>query len=364
MSHPDIPAEALGQGHDMSQTVKFLQQKLSETAVALDQARLALEVLTPISNSGPGNALHDQPSVPRQDVQRLIPPGASIESISDESLVTPVPAPSCFCMDILEMEGAVRRHLVEQISLSKEHQSTWVASMIAFESSTVPNRGRLDILTQRALVKLVFDRWKWTSVWYFETMGLWKLYPITRWRISPTTENYLAVQPQFRPTKLQLSKFHWPIIDWHPFPTVRDRMIEHAHEIDLSEVILTSMRHYCLEVEVDTNENTTEPAPANSGFQPETSTNHLAQGQWRYYRLQEYIAYVSERDRSAPPSPERPRKHMSKTLEAKFVLSLNSVETSYKLEASFFERFPMLYCEEAVARGTYTPIYEETDNLL
>jgi hypothetical protein len=240
--------------------------------------------------------------------------------------------------------------------VSSKHKSSQLAAG--------PNRSRLDVLTQRALVKLVFDRWKWTSVWYFETMGLWKLYPITRWRISPTIENYFAVQPRFRPTKLQLSKFHWPIIDWNPFPTVRDRMIEHAHEIDLNEVILTSMRSYCLEVEVDTSEDTTLSAHAESSLQPGASQSQNAQGQWRYYRLQDYINYVSERDRSAPPSPERPRKHMSKTLEAKFVLSLNSVDTFYKLESSFFERFPMLYCEEAVARGTYTPIYEETDKPL
>lgn len=191
------------------------------------------------------------------------------------------------------------------------------------------------------------ERWTWTTQWYFETLGLEKLTPITRYHISPTVENYQALQPQFRPTALQLTKFHWPIIDWNPFPSLRDKMIEHANEINLNEVILSSMQSFCMEVECI--ETSPRPPPVQSG----------ATGQHRYYRLEEYLNYISEQDRSSHTDlvGQQPLQ-ISKSIEAKFILTLRSMDACYKLEPSFFERFPMLYCEEAAVKGTYASIYD------
>jgi hypothetical protein len=52
------------------------------------------------------------------------------------------------------------------------------------------------------------------------------------------------------------------------------------------------------------------------------------------------------------------RLEMSKGVEAKFILSLRGEEAHFKLEPAFFERFPMLYCEEATARGDYASIFD------
>lgn len=221
---------------------------------------------------------------------------------------------------------------------------------------------RIDTFVQRGLLSLVRDRWKWSNRYYFETLGLEKLGPLTRWRVMPTYENYMAVQPQFRPTKLQMTQFHWPIVDWFPFPNVRDRMIEHAGEFDLTDVLLASMNAHCMEVDV--SEPYWDPAQYQ-GVEGRSPINGegMKEHHIKYYRLKDYIDHIENREnysRRTSSLPEPPQ--ISKALEAKFILALSSPDTWFKMDPIFFERYPVLYCKDAVARGTYASLYENEED--
>lgn len=65
----------------------------------------------------------------------------------------------------------------------------------------------------------------------------WLVYVYTKWRICPSEERYLAMPSFFRPTPLQLSQPHCPMLDNLVFPRLRESLIEHAQEYDLDQVL-------------------------------------------------------------------------------------------------------------------------------
>ncbi|OQV07525.1 hypothetical protein CLAIMM_11948 [Cladophialophora immunda] len=210
------------------------------------------------------------------------------------------------------------------------------------------------------LVSLVTEKWKWAETWFWETIGLEKLAPITQYQIAPTVENYWKIQPGYRPTQLQMSRFHWPALDWIPFAEIRDKLIMHGNEIDLTDVILTAMQSYCLEVpdepldidmpSADLTALMLPLVPTPQASRPHTTT---------LYRLREYIDHLNViRTSKGPSTASSHRARMSKSLEARFVLTLSDINAPFKLEQSFFDQFPLLFCEEAVARGTFRSIYD------
>lgn len=230
-------------------------------------------------------------------------------------------------------------------------------------------RNSLDSLVQKMLALLVSDKyWSDTRTWYFETIGFEKLAPITRYRIAPTIENYLAIQPGFRPTQLQMTKFHWPMVDWFPFPGIRDKMILHADEINLTDVLLASMQSFCLESQLDESENHqsspfggTDPY-LSRGLSRENGDSHLFHNSENkrlvYYRLTEWIEYNTGQSQAGPNMTGGIRK----SVEAEFIMALGEITQILRLEKTFFTRFPLLYCEEALVRGEYRPLidYEYT----
>lgn len=148
-----------------------------------------------------------------------------------------------------------------------------------------------------------------------------------------------------------MSRFHWPALDWIPFPGIREKLILYANEIDLTDVILTTMQSYCLEVPDEDADTAMHSAGVDGPAVPARATS--------LYRLRDYIDHINLLHTSkdiATASGGRTR--LSKSLEAKFVLTLGDIDAPFKLEQSFFDQFPLLFCEEAVGRGTFRSIYE------
>ncbi|EXJ69273.1 uncharacterized protein A1O5_07309 [Cladophialophora psammophila CBS 110553] len=227
------------------------------------------------------------------------------------------PQPSIYDIDLLELHGSVRYKLLRQSMTPEQPQQS------------------LDTLVQRMLYLLASDRyWGRKRAFWFETLAFEKLAPITRYQILPTVEHYCAIQPEFQPTQLQLTRHHWPMVDWIPFPGLRDKIILHAHEIDLTAVVEGTLDSWCLESK--------EEVPFEDG-QREIQV---------YYRLSEYIDY--RRQQSSIPTSLLGR--MSKSVETEFVLALRQPNQIFKLEQSYFDRFPMLFTEETLVKGQYRPI--------
>ncbi|OQV00253.1 hypothetical protein CLAIMM_05776 [Cladophialophora immunda] len=225
--------------------------------------------------------------------------------------------PSVYDMDLLELHGSVRCKLLRQSMTPGQPQQS------------------LDTLVQRMLYLLASDRyWGGKRTFWFETLAFEKLAPITRYQILPTVEHYFAIQPEFQPTQLQLTRYHWPMVDWIPFPGLRDNIILHAHEIDLTAVVEGTLDCWCLESKVQ---------------DPSEDEHREIQV---YYRLSEYLDYRRQQSSTPASLPGR----MSKSVETEFVLALRQSNQIFKLEQSYFDRFPMLFTEDALVKGQYWPI--------
>lgn len=63
--------------------------------------------------------------------------------------------------------------------------------------------------------------------WHSHTKALDPLKDFMVWRLTNTQKSYLDIVPAYRPTKLQASTKYPSIIDWAPWPSIRDRLILH-----------------------------------------------------------------------------------------------------------------------------------------
>ncbi|KAL2433465.1 hypothetical protein ABEF95_001462 [Exophiala dermatitidis] len=97
--------------------------------------------------------------------------------------------------------------------------SRWTKSPILDEHLTSP----------LALILLTFVSISWRSMtaWHTYTKAHVHLKNLMVWRIYKTPDTYLKVVPSYRPTKLQMRVPHPSIIDWIPWPQLRDKVILH-----------------------------------------------------------------------------------------------------------------------------------------
>ncbi|OAG34107.1 hypothetical protein AYO21_11748 [Fonsecaea monophora] len=256
-----------------------------------------------------------------------------------------VPKPSLFCQDILHFEG-----MIKYIMLTEPEPD-------------VPDR--LDMLIEKMLHTLVSeDYWHWTKAYFTESLAWKHVGPITRFRIEPTKENYDRLPARFRPSQIQLTRFHWPIIDWILWPQLRDKLILQSAEYDLTDFISTIIAGYCLEAEIteETEEDSHGHGMTRTAVRGQGRLTHMSQSRTRkksvYYRLQEYLEYTQQLPAETTLTEKRTQGALvSDVLEAKFLSALQADQSPFKLEPTVFERFPSLYVEDAVAHGVYRSIF-------
>lgn len=63
------------------------------------------------------------------------------------------------------------------------------------------------------------------------------------WRNFPSERTYRALPPAYRPTRAQLTVPHSPMIDWLPWPDVRDAAIRWQGEIDLDALFRVAIHN-------------------------------------------------------------------------------------------------------------------------
>ncbi|OQU97444.1 hypothetical protein CLAIMM_03374 [Cladophialophora immunda] len=73
---------------------------------------------------------------------------------------------------------------------------------------------------------------------------------VTSWRLSPGPETYVQLASWYRPTHVQLAVPHPIVIDWVPFPSLRDRLILlHSCNPRLDEIICEIADSYVMETD-------------------------------------------------------------------------------------------------------------------
>ncbi|KAE8370303.1 hypothetical protein BDV27DRAFT_119611 [Aspergillus caelatus] len=89
--------------------------------------------------------------------------------------------------------------------------------------------------------------------WYTPTKFYYHITSLTMWQLNPTRELYMQLPMRYRPSALQLSESYPPIIDWCPFPSIRDRLIMlHAANSNIDQIICDIATAYVIETDIST----------------------------------------------------------------------------------------------------------------
>ncbi|OQV00805.1 hypothetical protein CLAIMM_06255 [Cladophialophora immunda] len=332
-------------------------------------------------NSGPLSDLfvdHDHESTTSAHGAPRSPPNALLQGaislphdeeiarpLNDTSSNYPVGRPSDACLDIIHHEGLVRQIMIQEFA------------------EDPANCQSLDSLIARMLQSLASsEKWERLSLFCNAVNGWDKLGPITRWRIEPTAKHYMQLPPCFRPTRLQMTRHHWPIVDWLPFTKIRDALILNPEGYDLNKVCLELNASFCFEMEfanaypdAEQGDDGTTPtslgpvsrerSTAGSGRSTGSPTNifsdsHLRRKRPRdhvvYVLLQEYVDHRTGAD-SLTTTGQGHHRRVNENVLTHLLLAFRQLENPFKLHSKFFDQFPGLPRDLYMVRGEQVSIF-------
>ncbi|OAL18651.1 hypothetical protein AYO22_10470 [Fonsecaea multimorphosa] len=244
----------------------------------------------------------------------------------------------------------------------------------------------LDSLIARMLQSLASsEKWERLSLFCNAVSGWDKLGPITRWRIEPTAKHYMQLPLCYRPSRLQMTRHHWPIVDWLPFPKIRDALVLNPERYDLNKVCLELNTSFCLEM--DFAHAYPDVEPGNDGIAPisfgqatreretagaagpgrsmRSATNTSSDQYLRrkrptdhvvYVLLQEYVDHRTGVDSFTTTGLSHHRR-VNENVLTHLLLAFRQLENPFKLHSKFFDQFPDLPRDLYVVHGEQVSIF-------
>lgn len=104
---------------------------------------------------------------------------------------------------------------------------------------------------QYMLSTFVLISWQRMTAWHTYTKADVPLKELTAWRATQTREAYERITPTYRPTKLQITTRHPAVIDWVPWGSLRDKLIQyHSANPCLDELICDIGKSYVVPVDL------------------------------------------------------------------------------------------------------------------
>jgi hypothetical protein len=83
--------------------------------------------------------------------------------------------------------------------------------------------------------------------WYAKTR-FYHIVHLTAWQIYPCSRTFNTIHPQYRPTALQRQSNYPRTIDWIPFQSIRDRLIQlHAANPLIDQIVCDAVSSYVVE---------------------------------------------------------------------------------------------------------------------
>ncbi|KAJ6000729.1 hypothetical protein N7481_001138 [Penicillium waksmanii] len=140
-------------------------------------------------------------------------------------------------------------------SVFSDHISSWEMYLKQKWDATAPFlNGRMDcLITSAYFMTSAFICLSWPSMtsWHTYTKAHIPVMKITAWHIDPSVESYNNMSQTWRPTKTQISRKHPAIIDWIPWPSIRDKLITcHAANPLIDNVIGAIGHSYVMEIDL------------------------------------------------------------------------------------------------------------------
>jgi hypothetical protein len=170
--------------------------------------------------------------------------------------------------------------------------------------------------------------------WYAKTR-FYHIVNLTAWQVDPSPATFQKLHENYRPTEIQCRNQYPRVVDWIPFPSVRDRIIRlHAANPRVDQIFCDAVSGYVVEARmsdlilgappVKVYIRVTDLIPAMSGAN-ETSTDADLEG--------------------LLPAPDIPSLFSSPrvALAAFRFLHMDGGISLYKMDPAFFDRYPELY---------------------
>lgn len=212
--------------------------------------------------------------------------------------------------------------------------------------------------------------WQMMTAWHTYTKAHIPVGKLMTWHLNPTVEAYNQISANYRPTKLQLSVPHPSIIDWIPWPAMRDKLIlRHSANPRLDDLICEIGSSYVAEGDLSKLIANVRPTMGYVGvwdlvraIAPEATAglNDPSQGEgWNgafdtdlpsdggspHGSLDDSDAGIDINMAPQLPAPNITALFTSKTfaLQAFKQFRMDQGAVTFRLDPAFFQRHPELY---------------------
>ncbi|KAK1593774.1 uncharacterized protein LY79DRAFT_513541 [Colletotrichum navitas] len=192
--------------------------------------------------------------------------------------------------------------------------------------------------------------------WYAKTR-FFHIIELTAWQLYPSTATFQKLHPRYRPTEIQMKHPHPRVIDWIPFPSIRDRLIQrHAANPQIDQI-------FC---------------DAVTGYVVETNMSDLILGAPQvtvYIRVTDLITAMSsttgeddglDETPAAMPAPDIATLFSSPShARAAFkLLNMDRGASYYKIDPAFYTKYPELFDQSSDLTATGIPLRPKSQKVL
>ena len=259
--------------------------------------------------------------------------------------------------ELLSNPAAKRVHI--NIDRTFTSQSPFQTLTMGFNTSLARSRGDNFIHALRQLIKCANEKstleanlkrtitaegvlWVVREAWP-KAEGYWNLTSTFRgflaaelWRNFPCEKTYRLLPAEYRPTRAQLMMPHSPMVDWMPWPDIRDLAIRYQDVIDTDELFRMAI------LNVVAHRKNTRKSKSYSSVDNVNPTSFRV---WDLACLEKQNGTDPLAD---PTLRKRPSLHSrdARAIVRAFDLEYDQFSTQ-KLDHCFFKAFPMLQCESA-----------------
>ncbi|KAI6780683.1 uncharacterized protein J7T54_001187 [Emericellopsis cladophorae] len=181
--------------------------------------------------------------------------------------------------------------------------------------------------------------------WYAKTR-FFHIIELTAWQLYPSSSTFEKLHPRYRPIKAQMENAHPLIIDWIPFPSVRDRLIQlHSANPHVDQIFCDAVTGYVVETLMSDLVLGAEPVQV-------------------YVRVTDLIntmaSVTAENDETVAvlPAPDVASLFSSPAYARAAFNKLNMDKGAgyYKIDPAFFGKYPELYDQASELTAAGTPL--------
>ncbi|KAK5994847.1 hypothetical protein PT974_03233 [Cladobotryum mycophilum] len=185
--------------------------------------------------------------------------------------------------------------------------------------------------------------------WYAKTK-FYHVADLTTWQICPCPQTFDRVHPHYRPTNMQKQLPYPAVIDWIPFQTIRDRLIQnHAANPHIDQIFCDAVSSYAVE---SCMSDIIAGAPAVKAY---LRVRDLLQLEFSATAESE----TSETDMLPAPNVEALFSSPTFSRAVFKHLNMDRGASYYKIDPAFFGKYPELYDPNADIMAQGVPLKPE-----